>query len=70
MPAKKGGNTDIVGTSTAQNEHASISPPLSESSDPVVQAVGIVDRKVRNLEKRKVSAHVTVHIGVYQLCLR
>lgn len=55
MPAKKGGNTDIGGTSNARGEHASISPPLSESSDPVVQAVGIVDRKVRNLEKRKVS---------------
>eukprot|EP00731_Ephydatia_muelleri_P005941 Em0003g189a len=53
MPAKKGGNTDIGGTSNARGEHASISPPLSESSDPVVQAVGIVDRKVRNLEKRK-----------------
>ena len=57
MPAKKGSSNDTSGTSNVRNEHPSVSPPLSESSDPIVQAVGIVDRKVRNLEKRKVLSH-------------
>ena len=46
MPPKK--------TVTAQKVTGDSGPVLSEGSDPVQAAVNIIDKKVRNLEKRKV----------------
>ena len=46
MPPKK--------TVTVQKATGDSGPLLSDGSDPVQAAVAIVDKKVRNLEKRKV----------------
>lgn len=46
MPPKK--------TVTVQKVTGDGGPVLSEGSDPVQTAVNIIDKKVRNLEKRKV----------------
>ena len=47
MPPKK--NTAV------QKASGDSGPVLMEGSDPVQTAVAIIDKKVRNLEKRKVS---------------
>lgn len=49
MPPKK--NTSV------QKAAADGGPVLPEGSDPVQTAVAIIDKKVRNLEKRKVCVH-------------
>lgn len=49
MPPKK--NTSV------QKAAADGGPVLPEGSDPVQTAVAIIDKKVRNLEKRKVRVH-------------
>ena len=46
MPPKK--------SAAVQKTAGESGPLLSEGSDPVQAAVAIVDKKVRNLEKRKV----------------
>lgn len=54
MPPKK--NTSV------QKAAGDTGPVLPEGSDPVQAAVTIIDKKVRNLEKRKVG---NVHVQYY-----
>ena len=60
MPPKK--------TVTAQKMTGDSGPVLSEGSDPVQAAVNIIDKKVRNLEKRKVSTACSLFLPFKMVC--
>lgn len=59
MPSKKSSQQSAVASSQgAQQGGGGVRPPspvlLSEGMDPVLVLLGIIDKKTRNLEKRKV----------------
>ena len=58
MPSKK----SQVQTGGGQRTVSPTGTPV-QSSDAVVSAVGVVERKVRNLEKRKVRKAVPLFLG-------
>ena len=58
MPSKKSTQSAVASSQGAQQGGGGVRPPspvmLAEGMDPVVFLLGIVDKKTRNLEKRKV----------------
>ena len=60
MPTKK--STAVQQAVTSSGAGVGGAPPL-DTSDPVMAAVAIVDKKARNLEKRKVCVCVCVGGG-------
>lgn len=68
MPSKKTGSQSQSGSQPQQSAGRPPSPILiSEGADPITTYTGVVEKKARNLEKRKVE-RILIYMIRVQLC--
>lgn len=67
MPSKKGEKPRVAGGSEKENKGPRPSSPLMpEGKDPLESIISIVEKRVRNLEKRKVeSSHLQGCLNIF-----